>query len=353
MLAAGIRFGGYEILRDVGDVRFEIDGGTPDIWVRQVGGGEPVRLTNDATVESDLVYAPDGETIYFTKAEGPARSIWRIGALGGQPRKVVNNALAASPSPDGRRLAWFEPEAKPILSYSLVVGASDGGSKRTLVENVLVVVVLGRAAWSPDGRSLAYSSGALFSPRNLFVVNLDDGRTRQVTHLTHGTEAISTQAWLADSRRVVVSYTPPDHLFVNDLSVVDIETGKLDRLTANLTDSFNAPSVSADGTRGPRDLQPAATRALEGAVRAGSRGKRPRGDPPGRLVAGSDVDLRHARRPHAPVQQRARRQPESVDDAARREREAATDYDHRRRRGHALVAFARWHAGRVRIQRHR
>jgi serine/threonine protein kinase len=34
-------------------------GGTPDIWLRQVSGGEPVRLTNDADEEANLVYAPE------------------------------------------------------------------------------------------------------------------------------------------------------------------------------------------------------------------------------------------------------------------------------------------------------
>ena len=32
-------------------------GGTPDIWLRQVAGGEPVRLTNDGAVESALAFA--------------------------------------------------------------------------------------------------------------------------------------------------------------------------------------------------------------------------------------------------------------------------------------------------------
>lgn len=175
------------------------------------------------------------------------KTIWKIGALGGQPRKVLNNAQIPSPSPDGRRLAWFE--TTPGSGFSLVVGGEDGGSKRNLVANVLQVSGLSRAAWSPDGRRLAYSSGGLFAPRNLFVVNADDGRIRQVTRLTRSADAIQTQAWLADNRHVLVSVISSDHFFVQDLAVVDVETGTLTRATMNLTESFAAPSVSLDGTR--------------------------------------------------------------------------------------------------------
>ena len=86
-------------------------GGTPDIWLRQVAGGEPVRLTNDGAVESALAYTANGETIYFTRTDGSDPAIWQIGALGGQARKVLNGARLPSPSPDGRLLAWFAPQS--------------------------------------------------------------------------------------------------------------------------------------------------------------------------------------------------------------------------------------------------
>ena len=97
-----------------------------------------MRLTNDPATESSLVYAPDGESIYFTRSDGADTSIWRIGALGGQPRKVLNQARAPAVSPDGRRIAWFTPE--PDGFFSLVVSALDGSACRVLAENVQGVV---------------------------------------------------------------------------------------------------------------------------------------------------------------------------------------------------------------------
>ncbi len=41
-------------------------GGTPDIWMRRVSGGDSLQITSDEAVETDLIYAPDGETIYYS-----------------------------------------------------------------------------------------------------------------------------------------------------------------------------------------------------------------------------------------------------------------------------------------------
>src|SRR4029453_1551964 len=51
--------------------------GSPDIWLRQVSGGEPVRLTNDAFEEDDLAFAPDGESVYFTRVDEGGEAIWQ------------------------------------------------------------------------------------------------------------------------------------------------------------------------------------------------------------------------------------------------------------------------------------
>jgi eukaryotic-like serine/threonine-protein kinase len=223
-------------------------GGESDIWLRQVSGGEPIRLTNDTAVESDLVFAPDGESIYFTRSAGADTSVWRIGALGGEPRKVVGDAGAPAVSADGRRLAWFTRSSDG--SYSLVVGAIDGGERRVFVKDVQGVVGISPASWAPDGESLAYSASGLFAPRNLFVVGLTDGGIRQVTHFERSTEGPQAHAWLPDSRHLVISYfasTQP--LGAADLGVLDSRTGSITRITTNVAEGFSAPSLSSDGTR--------------------------------------------------------------------------------------------------------
>ena len=223
-------------------------GGTPDLWLRQIVGGEPVRLTNDAAEEADPIYSSDGETIYFTRIDGAGSSIWRIGALGGQVRRIVTNARKPALSPDGHNLAYFTPDSDG-MGDTLIVSAIDGGGTRTVARKFTGSNLNGRVAWSPDGNWLAYNRWALFAPLNLFVLEVSTGRERQVTHFSRSGEGIESQAWLPDSRHLVVSYVPQSTFFQSDLGVLDVNDGSISRLTFNIAQTIGSLSVSADGTR--------------------------------------------------------------------------------------------------------
>jgi eukaryotic-like serine/threonine-protein kinase len=224
--------------------------GTSDIWLRQVSGGEPVRLTNDAIEESDLSFAPDGERIYFSRleqGEQGASSIWQVGTLGGQARKVIVNGHSPAPSPDGRTLAYMVPE-RPAIE-TLVVSALDGSEKRTLARDIPWFPRV-RPAWAPDGHRIAYVRAGLFAPANLFIVDTRNGREHQVTRFARAGQALGSPAWLPDNRHLVVSYAPYSRTqSPADLAVVDAEDGSISRLTTTISESFTNPSLSADGSR--------------------------------------------------------------------------------------------------------
>jgi serine/threonine protein kinase len=223
-------------------------GGTPDIWLRHVAGGDPVRLTNDAAVEDALAYSADGETIYFTRNDKDGPAIWRIGALGGQARKVLGKAQIPSPSPDGRRIAYYSAVASSY-DFSLEVSALDGGGRRSLAR-VAGSIFARKPAWSPDGRWLTCSQGALFTPFNLLLVDAASGETRQLTRFTRSNEGVQASAWLPDNRHLVVSYlSVARQQAVYDLGILDTRGGSISRLTLSMTESLLNPGVSADGSR--------------------------------------------------------------------------------------------------------
>ena len=70
--------------------------GNLDIYVKQVGGGEPLRLTRDPADEHEPAFSPDGTTIAF-RSEREGGGIYVVSALGGPARRI---AAIAPPYPD-------------------------------------------------------------------------------------------------------------------------------------------------------------------------------------------------------------------------------------------------------------
>lgn len=63
-------------------------GGDRDIWVKQISGGEPIRITSDPWQDLYPIWSPDGQFIAFVSDRGGRLGIWTIPALGGTPTLV-------------------------------------------------------------------------------------------------------------------------------------------------------------------------------------------------------------------------------------------------------------------------
>lgn len=168
----------------------------PQIWIQEIGGGAPRRLTNQPQVVNIRVrWTSRGDSLLYS-AGG---RLWRMAASGGEPvaipftarvqfeRKVValkpiRFAEPGSEQPargfrglalsgDGRTIAmialgrlWtFAPGAVPHQVAALPPGA-------------------GLLSWSPLGSEVVYSAGAP-GAEDLFVTRIADGTTRRVTTL--------------------------------------------------------------------------------------------------------------------------------------------------------------------------
>ena len=210
-------------------------GGQPDLWVRQVSGGDPVQVTHDPAPKLDLVYAPDGESIYYSTA-GARRTIWRVGVLGGTPRKIVEDGRYPAPSPDGTHLAYVS------FGEAIDIANADGTGAR----QIAAVRSAQYLRWSPDGRWLAYTAGSLFSTYQISIIDPDGKNQRQLTSFPAG--SIFCVAWLPDSRRIVFAYNR-NTLDSADLFSVSLDAGEIRRLTLNPKGVFSSGSLSADGKR--------------------------------------------------------------------------------------------------------
>jgi len=224
-------------------------GGSPDIWVRQVSGGEPLQVTRDSAVESDLAFAPDGESLYYVTLGAGQPTIWRIPALGGTPRKIVEGARYPSPAGDGKHLAYvrtFVPDFPLWVNRgSIDISNADGSGARKLYEGLGI----GSVSLSPDGRRLAFTSAPFFETRNLHILDIETAREVQVTRFLSG--SVYSQAWLPDNRSLVFSRVSSGYVLAStaDLGIVSDEGKVLRRLTLAVNARLVNPSLAADGKR--------------------------------------------------------------------------------------------------------
>lgn len=78
-------------------------GGNWDIWVAQLGGGDPVNLTADHSRSArDPSWSPDGRQIAFMSNRDGAWGLYTMSSLGGNPRSLLSTASQGGGARRGR-----------------------------------------------------------------------------------------------------------------------------------------------------------------------------------------------------------------------------------------------------------
>lgn len=170
--------------------------GMPRIWLKQMPGGEEQPLT---TGPDDLPrFSPDGSQILFARTANGGASLYRVGVLGGEPRRVISDASEGDWSPDGSRIAFVRQRQKSGRLVSVIgTVAVDGSNVREVA--AFPDRSLGRVRWSPGGGTIAAVELGPGSSRPLWLVS-PDGKTRQQLP---GTRVISSAAWVNGGRELL------------------------------------------------------------------------------------------------------------------------------------------------------
>ena len=174
-----------------------IENRNSDIYVKLIGAGEPVRLTDTATDEINPVFSPDGKSVAFVRIFPTHNKIILIPALGGAERVIYEKASYASLSfsPDGNTLACAELDLSNNEVGVFTINLQTGEKIRlTTPENPAVDHT---PRFSPDGKSLAFIRYFSSFRREIFVVPATGGEPRQITS---DNVRIYGLAWNADSR---------------------------------------------------------------------------------------------------------------------------------------------------------
>ena len=234
--------------------------GERDLYVKQIAGGQPVRLTSDGAGNTTPDFSPDGTRIVF-RSDRDGGGVYELPALGGEARLLVRDGRDPKYSPDGSRVAYWV--GAPGVAPAVPGGGAVWVARRTGGQPQRVGPGFTNARypiWSPDGKRLlflGYTSAKAYDGSSIdwWYVSVDGGsstktgayealiRAGLLARDTVGTGVLGAfridasprpGCWLAATNSVVFSAADGDtqNLWETGISSTGKANGVLKRLTS-------------------------------------------------------------------------------------------------------------------------
>ena len=189
-------------------VAFVWNGGSGDaysLYTRLTDSDGQLRLTNAANAEDRApVWSPDGQKLAFTRMTAAGCEIRMVSSLGGAERSLTpcgdRDYIHLAWSPDGRWLARARRDSRSQLSLELI--SPETLEQRTLTHPPQDILGDSSPAFSPDGRSVAFSRNISGGVGDIFRVPIDGGEPTRLTFDNRDTIGLD---WSSDGRSIVFS----------------------------------------------------------------------------------------------------------------------------------------------------
>jgi Tol biopolymer transport system component len=117
-----------------------------NLWVQPLSGGDPRRVTEEATDHVQPAFSPDGAILVYRR-EGRSAGVYVTSVSGGTPRLLAAGGRRPRFSPNGKQIVYS-------IGTRLFSVDSSGGEPRSLHASFHSA---GDAAWSPDGEHLIFT----------------------------------------------------------------------------------------------------------------------------------------------------------------------------------------------------
>jgi eukaryotic-like serine/threonine-protein kinase len=224
--------------------------GKQSLWLRHIPTNSDTQVIAPAdTSYQDLIFSPDGNYIYFRKANnksGTGFDLFRAPVLGGVPQTVVGDVdTGISFSPDGKRIV-FTRANDPEAGKSLVLTSFADGADEKLLFAGPTSESAGDFAWSPNGKQIAFLP---YAPGGSGTIQLVDASSAKIQTFARFPEfALVNLLWLPNTRGLLTTYQPggsphPPRL---QIGFIANPTGEFRPVTKD-TNGYGTLSISADG----------------------------------------------------------------------------------------------------------
>ncbi|TFH48616.1 MAG: peptidase S41, partial [Bacteroidia bacterium] len=221
-----------------------------DLWVANLDGTQPRRLTVDEGIESSPAFSPDGKWIIFTAEYDGNRDVFILPSEGGIPVRLTWHPgadIARGFTPDGKNVLFISQRSTFTNRYFqlFTVPVTGGFPSQLEIPNAFY------ASYSPDGQSMAYTPiadrfqqwknyrGGTIS--TVWIISLGDHSVVQIPKPAEGCNDTDPE-WLGDK-----IYFMSDRNGEFNLFSFDPVNREIKQMT-NFTD-FPVLSIGADNDR--------------------------------------------------------------------------------------------------------
>ena len=181
------------------------------LMLQQTGQSSHIEITEPiATDIYNTTFTRDSQFVYFVVPDGSGdsehNSLYRVPTLGGVRTKVlVSIGSPVSFSPDGREMVFLRVKTQNH-SVSMIIASSDGALERDLITMTgEKTISITNAAWSPDGKTIAYGLADLEKRTegavSIFGIEPLSGEIKPLS--PEGWDASYRMAWTHDSQGLV------------------------------------------------------------------------------------------------------------------------------------------------------
>lgn len=229
------------------------EGGSESLWLKQIQTGSNIQVIPPQNVSyQGIAVSPDGAWIYYNvwdkKGVG---QIFRIPVLGGIPQKVIHDCMPGiTLSPDGKRVAFIRSSASEHTTKLISADANGGDERQIAINTPDDNSGIFTPAWSPDGKTIAFTGAKLVSPGKALAQILEvpaEGGERKIIWTSSNFASFfgNTLAWLPDKSGLLVTSGSRQQFYLQ-IWKISYPDGKEEQLTRDFN-SYRNLSISSDG----------------------------------------------------------------------------------------------------------
>jgi TolB protein len=214
--------------------------GNCELFLIDLGGGEPKNLTNNKAEDRYPAWSPDGKQIAFVSdRDGPQHNIYVMDADGGNVKQLTKGqekyCYAPAWSPDGKKIAHISRDESGAAT---MIMDADGGNAKKIAENCW------DPQWSPNGKKILFTR---LTNQGFHIHVMDaDGSNQKDLDTANNTLGFSYPNWSPDGKKIVYG----DMTTAGSIEIVTADAdGQNQELLTNLGGVNSFATFSPDGKK--------------------------------------------------------------------------------------------------------